>query len=266
MTSMKPPDLASLQEQFTSVLLRQKSTVSDELPLSALSQSRLSYYRGNLNAIWYAALKNVYPVLHKLVGDDFFRQMAREYGETCPSGSGDLNQFGAELPSYLDISESCSDYPYFVDVARLEWQLHCSYYAANVTVLRLSELITSAASRSLDLSSVILQKHPAVSLYASSRCGLDIWLAHQQPGPVIFPSQTDMQNYGLIVRPDWKPKAIRLQKTEWMVLSKLFLGECLENALDYALRQEQEFPIQASLNRWFQLEIFSAIVSFCDEE
>jgi len=263
---MKPPDLASLQAQFASTLLQQKSTVDAVLPLSALSKSRLSYYRGNLNAIWYATLKNAYPVLHKLVGDDFFRQMAREYGETYPSGSGDLNQFGAELSSYLDISESCSDYPYFADVARLEWQLHRSYYAANTPALRLSELITSAASRDLNLSSAILQNHPAVSLYASSRCGLDIWLAHQQPDPVIFPSQAEMQNYGLIVRPDWKPKAIRLQKTEWMVLSKLFCGECLEDALDYALQQEREFRIQASLKRWFQLDIFSAVVSFGDEE
>lgn len=260
-----PPDLASVQAQFTAALLQQRGVVSHELPLTGLSLSRFSYYRGNLNAIWYATLKNAYPVLHQLVGEDFFWQMACEYGEAYPSRSGDLNQFGAELPLYLAASESLTDYPYFADVARLEWQLHKSYYAANSEALSLQVLIATAASRGVALSSAILQNQAAVSLYASSKCGLDIWLAHQQSDPFVFPSQTEKQNYGVIVRQNWKPQVVRLEKTEWMVLNKLFRGETLEKALDYALSHDCTFPIQSSLNRWFHLEIFSEGVIFRED-
>jgi hypothetical protein len=117
--------------------------------------------------------------------------MASEYGYAYPSKSGDLNEFGAELPLYLAMSESNTDYPYFADVARLEWQLHRSYYAANSPALSLPVFIATTASRSLNLSSAILQNHPAVSLYASSLRGLDIWLAHQQSDVIAFPLLAD---------------------------------------------------------------------------
>jgi hypothetical protein len=77
----------------------------------------------------------------------------------------------------------------------------------------------------LNLSSAILQNHPAVSLYASSLRGLDIWLAHQQSDVIAFPLLAGPPNYGLIVRQNWKPQVHRLEKTEWAVLSKLFQGE-----------------------------------------
>jgi len=262
---MTARDLASVQAQFAGALLQRQSTVNEDLPLTELSLRRFSYCRNNLAAIWYATLKNAYPVLHQLVGNDFFWQMASEYGYAYPSKSGDLNEFGAELPLYLAMSESNTDYPYFADVARLEWQLHRSYYAANSPALSLPVFIATTASPGLNLSSAILQSHPAVSLYASSLRGLDIWLAHQQSDVIAFPLLAGPPNYGLIVRQNWKPQVHRLEKTEWAVLSKLFQGESLESALDYALHQDCEFPIQTSLNRWFHLEIFSDVVRFCED-
>ncbi|MBR7793513.1 putative DNA-binding domain-containing protein [Undibacterium sp. FT147W] len=254
-----------MQAQFAAALLQRQNTVNDNLPLSELSLSRFSYCCNNLAAIWYATLKNAYPVLHQLVGDVFFRQMATEYGYAYPSKSGDLNEFGAELPLYLATSECNADYPYFADVARLEWQLHRSYYAANAPVLSLPVFVATVASRGVNLSSAILQNHPAVSLYTSSLRGLDIWFAHQQSDAIAFPLLTELANYGLIVRQNWKPQVVRLEQTEWAVLSKLFQGESLESALDYALHHDSEFPIQISLNRWFQLEIFSEVIRFCED-
>lgn len=261
---MMSGDLASVQAQFAAALLQRQGSVSDDLPLTGLSRSRFSYCRGNLAAIWYATLKNAYPVLHQLVGQDFFQQMAREYGYAYPSKSGDLNEFGAELPLYLETRNGTNDYPYFADVVRLEWQVHRSYYAANVQALSLPVFIAAAAARGLSLSSAILQNHPSASLYASSLCGLDIWLAHQQSDLMVFPAQIEKQNYGLIVRQNWKPQVVRLERVEWAVLSKLFRGDSLESALEYALQQDCKFPIRASLNRWFHLEIFSEVLNFCE--
>jgi len=54
-------------------------------------------YRGNL----HDALAGAYPVIKQLVGDEFFRFLARKYIEKYPSRSANLHQYGEELQFLL---------------------------------------------------------------------------------------------------------------------------------------------------------------------
>ena len=61
-----------------------------------------SVYRNNLFASLGAALEAVYPVSARLLGQGFFRQLARAYIVKHPSTSGNLHAFGAHLPLWID--------------------------------------------------------------------------------------------------------------------------------------------------------------------
>src|SRR5271165_6825258 len=68
---------------------------------SASAERRFGVYANAVHGIFRDALHSTYPVVRRLVGDDYFRQTAREFQRLHPSRSGDLLHCGREFPRYL---------------------------------------------------------------------------------------------------------------------------------------------------------------------
>ena len=121
------------QQRRMSSALFDVAVEATALPLfkgdTSLAQQRLALYRGNLSATWSKALASAYPVLRELVGEEFFDALARAYGHSFPSSSGDLNQYGGEFPGFLRDFAHVAAYPYFADVALCEWAVHRAHFA-----------------------------------------------------------------------------------------------------------------------------------------
>lgn len=253
--------LAALQKRFADALLNVDLTeptlaifAAPESPLEA----RLAFYRGNQSSIWTNALASAYPVLLELVGAEFFEQMARAYGQAFPSQLGDLNQFGADLPTFLADAPVNKDYPYFVDVAALEWRVHRAYYAEDAEVLTLPSLIANAAEK---LQDARLIWHPTAQLFESPSASVSVWLSHQhqhQDG-VEKNTQFDLseRNYGLITRYPWQVSVLALSKTDFCVLQALSQGKNLGVALELALDWDANFDVAKALNAWFSAGAFT---------
>ncbi|MFZ6870617.1 putative DNA-binding domain-containing protein [Undibacterium sp. Di27W] len=255
---MNALSLTDIQKHFSSALL-EPSSAPDAASLFCphpYQQDRLALYRGNLTAIWTSALKNAFPVLYQLVGEAYFEQLARAFGRARPSLSGDLNQFGAKLAEFLKSIPDASDYPYFPDIAALEWQIHNAYYAADADVLSLAELLQAIAAGGQDLQTVQLQLHPAVSLYRSEWDSVSIWLAHQAHSERELPENIQQICHGLIYRRDWSVELQALDQPAWLALSALTQGRGLGEALEVALDVDAEFAINAHLQSWFAAGLF----------
>jgi len=253
--------LEQIQADFAQALMDPDfmESLVPQLQVSARQNERFAYYRGNMAGIWASALKNAYPVLLQLVGIDFFEDMAKAYGRAYPSQSGDLNQFGAQLSDFLRDSDFISDYPYFEDIARLEWQLHCAYYAADAQVLSLRDAVIAAEQAGQDLASAILMPHPAVALFASPMSAMEIWLAHQEGESMEFPAVMQKENFALISRPQWHAKVVPLSKADYLALQSLFQKASVGDALELALSEDAQFDIGAALQRWFSDGSFTQI-------
>ena len=253
--------LEQLQQLFSDALLDPSSF--DDLRLrfqrATSLDERFAYYRGNLSGIWMSALRNAYPVLWQLVGDDFFAGMAKSYGRAFPSQSGDLNQFGAHLSEFLQCSDFLVEYPYFTDVARLEWQMHCAYYAADAAPLSLREALLVTEQSGRDLASARVVMHPAATLFQASSSSVDIWLAHQHAGAPLFPNNVEKENFGLITRPQWQVSLFSLTKADYLGLHALFQGDLIGDALDVVLTEDATFDIGRGLQRWFSEGTFAQI-------
>lgn len=226
-----------------------------------LAEQRFALYRGNLSGTWDKTLSAAYPVLQSLVGTEFFSALARAYGLACPSQLGDLNQFGAHFSDFLRDFVHVAQYPYFPDMAKLEWALHTAYYAENATALDPAELAQWSPQL---LDDAHLTLHPACRLIASDWAVVQLWQAHQTEGgaapvEVVFPTEIAQSNFGLIVRPHWKATVLPLTQSAYAALFALQQGLSLGAALDAALEVDAQFDFGACLQQWFAHEVFVAI-------
>ena len=251
--------LAETQQVFSAALF-DAQTEALAMPLfkgdAQLAEQRFALYRGNLSGIWDKTLAAAYPVLKALVGDEFFSALSRAYGKAYPSRVGDLNLFGAQFADFLTDFPHVAQYPYFPDMARLEWALHCAHYAPNAQPIDAAEL-TQLTPDQLDNARLFFT--PACQLAASEWAVVELWQAHQPSEKAAFPADMAHRNFGLVVRPQWTAHVLPLSAAAHRALAALQRGQTLGFALDAALEMDAEFDFGSYLQQWLQHGIFGAI-------
>jgi hypothetical protein len=138
--------------------------------------ARLAIYRHHHVTSLTAALRATYPVVHRLVGDGFFRFLAHEFIAACPPAGPCLHEYGEALAGFVAGFPACRELPYLADVARLEWAVNRAGHAEEAVPLDLGAL------RSLDpgdLDGLTLCFDPSVALLASPWPVDAVWRANQ---------------------------------------------------------------------------------------
>lgn len=170
--------LHELQRAFAEAILEPgKDAVEGAIVADTFSaSSHLRIYQNNVFTSLTDALSHIYPVVVRLVGEEFFAYAARQYIGQHPSRSGNLHDFGADLPIFLAVFPATANLPYLPDVARLEWARHQAFHAAEHPPLALERLAAVPAERYMDLRFIL---HPAVGLVTSDYPILRIWEVNQ---------------------------------------------------------------------------------------
>lgn len=257
--------LAQTQQAFCGALFRHEDG-AQVLPLLAcppgLAEARLALCRGSLGALWDKALSAAYPVLRMLVGEEFFTAMARRYGQAYPSGDPDLNRFGAHFAEFLQDFPHTAQYPYFPDMARLEWALHRAHFAAD------AEGLTAADLAGLDPEQADAARftlHSACHLLESDWAVAALWQAHQvggaDPAAVEFPSEMAAPCHAIVVRPAWKVDLLPLSRAAHAALTALQAGQTLGEALDTALEWDGDFDFGPHLGQWLERSVLVGLVA-----
>ena len=172
------PRLRELQLGFAAALLDGDGDGFDRhIRAAGLSSARrLQVYRHNTVLSLTGALAAVYPVVRRLVGEEFFQYAAAQYIKRHPSRSGDLHEFGEHFPLFLQSFPPTAGLIYLPDVARLEWAYHQVFHAASQRTLDLAALAQVPAERQGELR---FRLHPAARLLASAFPILRIWQVNQ---------------------------------------------------------------------------------------
>lgn len=258
-----PADLDILQHTFANALLdvnQVESALATFKGNARLNRERFGYYRGNILALWQQSCANAYPVLLQLTGEEFFNDLTRAYGLAHASQSGNLTEFGASLSSYISTLENCRDYPYFADVAALEWRVHCAHYLKQSAPVTLNQL---AAFPPEQLMEQRFKLQATCALLQSPWAIADIWHAHQGMDTP-FPKKLSETNYCLVWRPygltNWKVQVSSISAASYKALQALSEGKSLGQALESALEENPEFAVQTVLADWFNKQLFSEII------
>ena len=244
--------LAAAQQTFADALFapEHEALITGQLKHA----ERFALYRGNLKATWAKALGAAYPVIHQLVGEEFFEALAREYGRMYPSDDGDLNRFGAHMPEFLEAFPHTRELPYLPDMARLEWLLHRAHYAPSADAVEATGL---AAIPPDALEQACFEFAPALKLFQSQWAVVQLWLAHHAQAE--WPQEMDAESRAMVARPRWKTAVIAQSQAAYAALSLLQQGATLGAALDEAFERDEEFNVAAHLQQWLEQGVFSAV-------
>lgn len=237
-------DLADGQVRFAAALLDPTAIDAGAFKGDAVVE-RIAMYRGHLTGTWHKTLAAAFPVLRQLVGEEFFEGLSRAFGMAHPPRDADLNLFGAALPAFLDSFEHAADYPYLVDMARLEWALHRAHFAADALAITAADFSQLSPAQ---LDAARFDLHPAVTLLASPWAVASLWDAHHG-GP--FPGSMAVEEYVVVAR----NQVVAVRPARLAALRCLASGETLGAALDAAFALEEDFDIGAALAQWLALRV-----------
>lgn len=248
---------AVLTQQYFSNALFVSEHQEQILPLLAmppdLAQYRFGLYRSSMRSVWATVLGHAYPVLKMLMGEEFFHGLAGLYGERHPSQSANLNFFGVHFASFLQTAEEVAEYPYFADMARLEWGLHSLYYQADVANALSVQDIAQLNPEQLDASR--FQLSPLCLLLQSEWAVDKIWQAHQSNPVGEFPDPLQQHCHILLTRPRWQAQMLPISAAAHCALTALASGSTIGDALDAALEMDEEFPFIEQLQFWLAHQV-----------
>ena len=123
-------DLKKLQQDFVKYIYDNKKTdILSQIVQSDIDVAqRVFIYQNNILSNLQDVLGSVYEVCKKLVGEKYFRKIARQFIDQHKSKSGNLDDYGAEFPEFIKQKESDHKLVYLSQLASLEWQFHQAYF------------------------------------------------------------------------------------------------------------------------------------------
>lgn len=140
--------------------------------------ARFAVYRNNVTVSLIDALADTFGVVQALVGEEFFRAMARLFVQTQPPRTRVLAFYGTSFADFVAGFAPASGLPYLPDVARLEMARVVAYHAADVQAVA-PQALQQALADPHQLGLLRLVLHPSVQVLESTFAIHSLWAAHQ---------------------------------------------------------------------------------------
>lgn len=244
-------DLNETQRRFTDYVLRNKRLDLAEQGIKdnqLTAQQRLGIYRNNTQLGLTEALRDGYPVVNKLVGNEFFNHLARSFIQRFPPKAGCLLSYGGNFADFIAQFQPAAGLPYLPDTARLEWLWHEAFHEAGANALDISTLATVKPEAYANLG---FKLHPCARFLASNYPVLRIWQTNQND--YVGDSRVNLDEGGcslLLYRPALEVELIPLNEAEYLFLTLLAMQMTLNQAVEQVLLKEPNFAVQAVLQHW----------------
>ena len=177
------PKLRDIQEQFGRHLQGLPTTpdIAEQVEFNQLdNRQRLQVYQNNFRLSLTNNLAAIYPVIEKLVGEQFFKYACHEFIKKYPSKQGNLHKYGVEFAEFLHDFDPAKSLIYLADMARLEWAYHEVFHEAGASKFDLQALQQVKEDQYPNL---VFSLHPASRLLTSRYPLTKIWQANQVDNP-----------------------------------------------------------------------------------
>lgn len=215
---------------------------------------RFAIYRNNVTVALIKPLEARFPVLRQLVGDEFFRAMARDFIAVSKPASPLIMHFGDGLPDFVRTYTPAASVPYLPDMASLEAAWTRAYHARDAAPLKLGDI---AALPVEDLLTCSLTSHPSTSLVTSDYPVGSIWAAHQHD-PVQAIDRWASETV-LILRPQLDVSVHILPSHDTAFAAALMQGSSIGDAAEAAIPASSEFDFGAALTGLVSLGAFESL-------
>lgn len=249
--------LAELQRQFAGALRDPDHPLP---PCTGQFNGRFDAYRNNMMVNTIEALQVSYPATRQLVGDDYFRVVARAYIQAHPPRNPVLLQYGERFGDFIAHFPSASKVPYLGDVARLEWSCVQALHAADTGVVGISALGEVAEPL---MDKVTLSLHPSLGLVRSRWPVISLRAAslancHNVEDDAM---EVDMKKpqRGMVIRPYMEVNVHEMPLQHWLFVDALQKGMTIGESAELVIQSVEEFDLPSVLGGIFQVGAVATI-------
>ena len=204
---------------------------------------RFGVYRNNVVSGLVKALGSRFPVVEKIVGEEFFVAMARIFVTEEPPRSPLLATYGDGFPSFVAAFEPARELPYLADVARLEAARTRAYHAADATPVEADRFATLDGEVAGDLRIAL---HPSTEIVRSPFPIVTIWAMNSGERQL-----ASIENWcgedALVARPYLDVQVRTLPPGGAAFLFALAAGRSIGEAAGAALADDPEFDLTCNL-------------------
>jgi Putative DNA-binding domain len=232
--------------------------LNPEHPVPAVVKGRIArryaVYRNNVTIGLIRALEANFPLVRKLLGEEYFAGFARDFAQSHPPQSPLMFQYGSEFPRVLERAEDLAAYPYLADVAQLEILWRESYHAADAKPLAADALASIDSAILFDCK---FDVHPATRLIQSRFAVHSVFAAnHSGAEDLVDPNQ---HQCALITRPYFDVTLHAITSDQFEFFHALMNSHSLGDALDSAANIEPNFDFSGTLALLLQSGAFQSI-------
>lgn len=220
---------------------------------------RFAVYRNNVIVSLVDALADTFAVTQDLVGEAFFRAMARVFAYTNPPTSRLLVFYGETFPEFIERFPPAASLPYLADVARLEFLRVRAYHAADVAPVRSEDIVAVLADED-KLPDLGLALHPSLAVLDSAGAVVSLWAVHQGVGDLatLVP---DVPETALVVRDGLDVEVMSIPRASGVFIKALKRGATLGDAMALAQRSDPDFDATLPLALLIQKSAITALYS-----
>jgi len=236
---------APFEVSFARALLDPQASI----PFSAGTENgvtparRFAVHRNNVVAGLIKTLQARFPVVEKIVGDEFFAAMARVFVAEIPPRTPILTTYGDEFADFIGAFEPARELVYLADVARLEAARTRAYHAADAVPVDTSQF---AALNPDAVSEIRVSLHPSAEIVRSPYPIVTIW-AMNSGERELAPIEDWHGEDGLVVRPHLDVEVRLLPPGSATFLFALHAGRTIGDAAEVAFSEHPEFDLSGNL-------------------
>lgn len=218
---------------------------------------RFAVYRNNVVVSLIDALADTFAVTQALVGEEFFRAMARAFIQSNGVKTRVLAWVGADFADFIAAFPPAATLGYLADVARLEMLRVRAYHAADAPELAPQALGLALADPQV-LPNLRLTLHPGVGLLQSPYAVHSVWAAHQGalPGDGVDPYVAQAV---LVYRRALDVEVLGLSAGQAHFVARLMGGAGLAMAANEAAQHDEEFDLSPFLAMLLQRQLVSGL-------
>ena len=218
------------QVDFTMALLDPNIPAPANLvgPNGGAPGARFDVYRNNVAVSLTEVLEASYPVIRKLVGDEFFKAMAGVYLRKHLPTSPMMMFYGDQMPTFVTRFGPTQGLGYLPDMARLEIAMREAYHAADATPVD-AEVIGALSPDALMGKRVTLA--PSLAIVPSRNPTLGISRACTDADA---PQPVQRSENVLVTRPAFDPIQHEISAAAATFIKALQNGDTLGVALTHA--------------------------------
>ena len=195
----------SLDKGCPAEVMQQARTMLKPSP-QITPDTAIAIYRNNHTGALTRSLATAFPVCRRILGDDCFNGISREYINRSPSRLSDLNRYGDLFPDFLGVwangKTAFAEFGYLGDLARLEWCWHVAYYQEDDEPFDFAAFENAGQSH---MDTIRLRISHALGLLMSDYPVFEIWKINRDGKEAREVEANELPQYLVIYRRDGYP-------------------------------------------------------------